>query len=142
MLRRGLLGELLVLLLAGCASAAAIAEASPTPTAQMVEGTEMPSAATAPVSEVEGFAPIPEERPNVRVEEEVRYSPGFSLGFDGIFPIYAPRFAPAEEAPLIDEELVIGVAWGGEAKAYPITVLRFREMVNDELAGVPTLVTW
>ena len=45
-------------------------------------------------------------------------------------------------APLNDEELIIGVAWDGEAKAYPITVLRSREMVNDELAGLPTLVTW
>jgi hypothetical protein len=43
---------------------------------------------------------------------------------------------------LHDDELVLGVAWDGEAKAYPITVLRFREMVNDELAGIPTLVTW
>jgi hypothetical protein len=34
------------------------------------------------------------------------------------------------------------VAWGGEAKAYPVCVLRFREMVNDSLAGVPILVSW
>ena len=37
---------------------------------------------------------------------------------------------------------VIGISLDGEAKAYPISVLRFREMVNDELAGIPTLVTW
>lgn len=61
---------------------------------------------------------------------------------DGIRPIYEPQFRPAGEAPLVDEELVIGVAHDGEAKAYPISVLRFREMVNDRLAGIPTLVTW
>ena len=37
---------------------------------------------------------------------------------------------------------IMGVAIEGEAKAYSVTVLRFREMVNDELAGWPILVTW
>jgi hypothetical protein len=36
----------------------------------------------------------------------------------------------------------MGVALNGEAKAYPVTVLRIREMVNDELGGLPILVTW
>lgn len=64
------------------------------------------------------------------------------IPFDGIRPVYEPIFAPAGEAGLDDDELIIGIAIDGEAKAYPITVLRFREMVNDELAGIPTLVTW
>jgi len=64
------------------------------------------------------------------------------LPFDGIRPVYDPQFATAEEAPLDDMELIIGIAIDGEAKAYPISVLNFREMVNDELAGIPTLVTW
>jgi hypothetical protein len=64
------------------------------------------------------------------------------LPFDGIRPVYEPTFVSAEEAPLDDNELIIGIALGREAKAYSITVLRFREMVNDELAGIPTLVTW
>jgi len=37
---------------------------------------------------------------------------------------------------------VMGAAVGDEAKAYPVSVLRFREMVNDELSGLPILVTW
>ena len=72
--------------------------------------------------------------------------PGYhqSIAFDGIYPVYNPIFAAADETSslLFDDELVMGVAWNGEAKAYPVTVLRFREMVNDELAGIPTLVTW
>ena len=48
----------------------------------------------------------------------------------------------AADAPLEDDELVIGISLEGESKAYPITVLRFREMVNDELGGLPILVTW
>lgn len=64
------------------------------------------------------------------------------LPFDGIRPVYDPEFVSAADAPLAEDELVMGVALGGEAKAYPVSVLRFREMVNDELGGIPTLVTW
>lgn len=57
-------------------------------------------------------------------------------------PFYNPRFASAAEAPYDDDELVIGVEIDGEAKAYAIGPLNAREMVNDELAGIPILVTW
>lgn len=61
---------------------------------------------------------------------------------DAIRPIYDPSFAPPHETDIDPDELVLGVAWGDEAKAYSISVLRGREMVNDELAGIPILVTW
>jgi hypothetical protein len=64
------------------------------------------------------------------------------LPYDGIRPIYDPHFAKPDEIDLHDGELVMGVAWEGEAKAYPVSVLRTREMVNDEMAGVPYLVSW
>lgn len=64
------------------------------------------------------------------------------LPYDGIRPIYDPQFSAPDEVNLKDDELVMGVAWEGEAKAYPVTVLRIREMVNDEMAGVPYLVSW
>ena len=79
---------------------------------------------------------------NVRVQDDNEYSFPFLIPFDGIPPVYDAKFAPANAAALVDEELIIGIAWSGEAKAYPISVLRFREMVNDELGGIPTLVTW
>ncbi len=65
-----------------------------------------------------------------------------AIPFDGIQPVYNPIFVNADMAPFDDDELVLGVSWDGKAKAYPITVLRFREMVNDELAGIPMLVTY
>ncbi len=65
-----------------------------------------------------------------------------AIPFDGIRPVYNPIFVDADTAPFDDDELVLGVFWDGKAKAYPITVLRFREMVNDELAGIPMLVTY
>ncbi len=48
----------------------------------------------------------------------------------------------AAESGYDDDELVMGVEIDGQAKAYPVTLLNFREMVNDELAGVPILVTF
>lgn len=64
------------------------------------------------------------------------------IGPDVIEPIYEPVVVPAHEATLKPQELVMGVEINGEARAYPVGILRFREMVNDTLGGVPILVTW
>ena len=64
------------------------------------------------------------------------------LDRDDIFPIYEPIVAAAADAAMESTDLVIGVSIAGESRAYPIRVLRFREMVNDEVGGVPILVTW
>ncbi len=61
---------------------------------------------------------------------------------DAIAPIYQPKFVSAELSGLELGELVIGVSLNGENKAYPIGPLGRREMVNDEVGGVPILVTW
>ena len=80
---------------------------------------------------------------NKRVEKDEEYFiPSPLLPYDGIAPIYEPRFVTAVESPLVNEELVMGVSINGESKAYPVTVLRFRDMVDDELGGLPILVTW
>ena len=61
---------------------------------------------------------------------------------DVIRPIYDPTFVPAAQALYGDDELVMGLEINGQAKAYAVGFLSFREMVNDELGGVPILVTW
>lgn len=61
---------------------------------------------------------------------------------DAIRPIYQPEIIAAKSAQLAGDDLVIGVTVGPQARAYPIRTLRFREMVNDELDGIPILVTW
>ncbi|MCH9036466.1 MAG: DUF3179 domain-containing protein [Chloroflexi bacterium] len=61
---------------------------------------------------------------------------------DAIRPIYDPSFVPASQADLSARELIIGVSLNGEAKAYPIGPLQYREIVNDTVGGVPVLVTW
>ncbi len=64
------------------------------------------------------------------------------LGRDRIHPVYSPLVVTPKMAALDSEDLVIGVSVGGESRAYPIRPLRFLEMVNDELGGMPILVTW
>ena len=61
---------------------------------------------------------------------------------DGIPPIDAPRFTPAADAEGAANEPVIEVEIDGEARAYPIRVLIWHEIVNDTLAGTPIAVTF
>jgi hypothetical protein len=94
--------------------------------------------------------PLPPEAPiadgevriNVRVDDPNTYNFPQLIPPDGIRPVYDPKFLPAKEVEMQENELVMGIAIDGQAKAYPVTVLRSREMVNDELAGIPILVTW
>ena len=61
---------------------------------------------------------------------------------DAIAPIHEPRFVPASAAHLPGDELVIGLSLNGDMRAYPTGILYHREMVNDQVGGVPVLVTW
>jgi len=125
------------LLLTGCSAAATTELPAQNPTLIEQELTH-PN----PTGQNQKLPDLDEQVLNKRVNDPKDYSFSQLLPFDGIRPVYDPQFSSAADAPLQDDELVLGVAWDGEAKAYPITVLRFREMVNDELAGTPTLVTW
>ena len=64
------------------------------------------------------------------------------LDRDDIDPIYDPSFVSVSQSGLQPDELVIGVSIDGDSRAYPIRYLRWREMVNDEVGGIPILVTW
>lgn len=61
---------------------------------------------------------------------------------DGIAAIFEAKTVQADEAELKDEDRIVGVEVGGEARAYPINVLSAHEVANDEAAGVPFAVTW
>jgi len=60
------------------------------------------------------------------------------------FPVlYNPKLVKAKEARSIrDDERVIGVFLGKEAKAYPISVMGRHELANDTCAGKPIAVSW
>jgi hypothetical protein len=62
---------------------------------------------------------------------------------DGIPPIDEPRFAPATDVRFLSgREPVIAVEVGGETRAYPLQILIWHEIVNDEIRGVPIAVTF
>ncbi len=61
---------------------------------------------------------------------------------DGIPAIDNPVFVPAGEAALSPDDRVIGVALGGEARAYPIRILNWHEIINDTVGGRPVVVTF
>ena len=61
---------------------------------------------------------------------------------DGIPSIDNPQFDTAQTTPFDLQETVIGVAVNGEAKAYPLGVMNWHELVNDRLGGVNLSVSY
>ena len=61
---------------------------------------------------------------------------------DGIPSIDEPTFAPVADATLPENEPVIGVVLNGDARAYPLRVLIWHEIVNDVVGGVPVAITY
>ena len=63
---------------------------------------------------------------------------------DGIPPIDDPNFTtPASASDWVGElEPVVALELNGEAKAYPLQILTWHEIVNDNIGGEPVLVTF
>jgi hypothetical protein len=63
---------------------------------------------------------------------------------DGIPALDEPRFVSVDEADdwLESNEPVVALVVDGEARAYPLQIVVWHEIVNDELAGVPVAVTF
>ena len=88
-----------------------------------------------------------ELRPDPQIRSiDLRIDTGFDerekLPRDAISPIYSPKYVTVAESTLADDELVMGIDINGESRAMPIGLMRFREMVNDVIGGVPILATW
>ncbi|MDP2063595.1 MAG: DUF3179 domain-containing protein [Phaeovulum sp.] len=63
---------------------------------------------------------------------------------DGIPAIDAPQFqtVAALSTRPADREPVISIEIGGQARAYPVAILMWHEIVNDSFAGTPIAVTY
>ncbi|MGD9750982.1 MAG: DUF3179 domain-containing protein [Acidimicrobiia bacterium] len=62
---------------------------------------------------------------------------------DGIPSIDKPRFERIDDVDwLTDNEPVFVFELGGEARAYPLQIMMYHEIVNDTVAGVPVAVTY
>ena len=144
-----------LLLLAACAKVsptdAPAATAAPADAAP-AEDTPVPTSTPIPTA---GPGFLPEESPPRRAESEfstdfarhtVPYSEILSGGppKDGIRAIDEPTYVSVSEADLWLEpqEPVILVEIGGHARAYPIQIMTWHEIVNDTLGDVPVSVTF
>ncbi len=79
---------------------------------------------------------------SVPLEEIISGGPGK----DGIPSIDDPQFVSVAEmqarGELAPQEPVIGFAVEGDARAYPLRILTWHEIVNDEVGGLPVAVTY
>ncbi|MEW8507126.1 MAG: DUF3179 domain-containing protein [Candidatus Thiodiazotropha sp.] len=62
---------------------------------------------------------------------------------DGIPAIDSPKFISAHEVDyLTPEDRVLGLAYNGQVKAYPIAILNWHEIVNDQFGSEPVAITF
>ena len=62
---------------------------------------------------------------------------------DGIPALTDPQSVAAEDAAYLRaNDRVVGVVVGKEARAYPLKILNYHEVVNDRLDGIPFAVTY
>jgi hypothetical protein len=64
-------------------------------------------------------------------------------GRDGIPSIDQPRFVgPGAAGFMLPGDLVVSLTIGDQTRAYPLRILVWHEIVNDELGGLPIAVTY
>jgi hypothetical protein len=62
---------------------------------------------------------------------------------DGIPSVDDPQFATLSGSSFMtNSDIVIGLEINGEAKAYPLSILVWHEIVNDNVGGTPVAVTY
>lgn len=132
-----------VLVLATCAPVVPLPTATPTPALEAP--TPRPTATRLPAGERAPAGASAEFSTDFSLHS-VSYGEILSGGppKDGIPPIDAPEFIPvrAVDVWLRPEEPVVFVEANGEAKAYPIQILMWHEVVNDTVGGLPLVVTF
>ena len=64
-------------------------------------------------------------------------------GFSGFVSLDNPVFLTAASASYLSaDDLVLGLEWRGEARAYPLEMAWFHHIINDTVLGWPVLVTF
>lgn len=166
-----LLSVLFILLVSACAAPVQPGRGSESPAGSQVEveqpqagktpgqpqppaaDSESPTAVVAPIQTSEPDAPVgptivetetagPPATPTPLVPLNEIMSGGVAP--DVIPPIDAPKFVSVESADewLTDKEPVIAVRLNDVAKAYPLQIMTWHEIVNDEFGNKPVAVTF
>ena len=141
-----LLAAVAAALAVACSSVASVVTPQPSPTARQfpltpTETPVRPTATPLPVLDEKYTRKFEELRPEgVQVLDPDVYKDEDLV--DVILPIYDPAVVGPAESKLFDEERILGVEINGQARAYPIRIMAFREMVNDVVGEVPVLVSW
>jgi hypothetical protein len=83
-----------------------------------------------------GFGALLRDEHPTRIRvEEIDWG---GVPLEGIPALDQPPHVPAAAVPWLGgEEPVVGIALGGEARAYPLRIIDWHELVNDRLGGVP-----
>ena len=116
------------------ASPTAVVEPEPT---ALDEATLVPSPEPPPTN-------TSEPQPTATVDAGPLYDPaGLSIGPGGNFvPLDDPVFMLASQSTLGADEIVLGLGWNGEYRAYPVGMMAYHHIANDEVRGSPILITY
>lgn len=61
----------------------------------------------------------------------------------GIPALTNPSYLDADDVDyLLGDDMVLGLEIGGDARAYPLRILSWHELVNDVVGETPVLVSW
>ena len=111
------------------------------------------------------LVPAPRQQDQLTVEKKHRYIPAgpsqtpfdvtrHVIGLDeiqaggpprnGIPALDHPAFISTSEADrnLKAGDIILGAEFGGAAKAYPVRILNWHEVVNDDVGEQPVLISW
>ncbi len=141
----------LILLLAACTSppeqTVTQVETEPEPVAETSADVEESAVSAESSTEMAEMEEEAEEPAPARVVDTSRYDEFEIITLlpqDAIPAIDNPIFHTADEADDFYEpdELVMGVVFNGDARAYSVPHLSRHEIVNDEVGGVKIAVTW
>lgn len=63
--------------------------------------------------------------------------------FEWMFhPVDSPAFEAENASKLNPDEMVLAIAFRGDARAYPVSQMAYHHIVNDTVGGVPVAVTY
>jgi hypothetical protein len=105
---------------------------------------DLAAATAAPVDTVVAGTPTPTENPDALQEKYAEYEIVNLLPRDAIPSIDDPLFISSAEADISydPDELIIGIEFNEQPRAYSVPLLSNHEIVNDEIDGIHFAVTW